>query len=132
MQQAHQTLKDLGICVVVVTFEAEQAVRDYVDETDLAWPVLVDDERRLYHAYGMERATLRHLWGPTTWSAYLKEAFRGHLPRWPVADTSQQGGDVLVDPTGRIRFTHVGDGPGDRPSVAKILQAHRAVATSEI
>ena len=119
MQQAHHTLTELGIEVVVVTFESERAGRAYVEETGVVWPVMIDDDRRLYHAYGMSRAKLRHLWGPTTWWVYLKELVRGNLPKWPVADTSQQGGDVLIDPSGTVRFVRVGAGPGNRPRVGE-------------
>jgi hypothetical protein len=46
-----------------------------------------------------------------------------------AADTSQLGGDVLVDPAGTVRFLHIGSGPADRPSVAEILQARQSAPT---
>ena len=73
----------------------------------------------------MGKAKQRHLWGPRTWWVYFKEALRGELPRVPAADTSQQGGDVLIDPEGRVVFHHVGAGPGNRPAIARILDARR-------
>ena len=112
--------------VLVITFEADHAARAYVAETAPAWPVVSDDGRALYQAYAMGRARRRHLWGGATWLAYLRELGRGRLPMWPVADTFQQGGDVLIDPLGTIRFLHVGTGPGDRPRVERILDVRRA------
>jgi hypothetical protein len=54
--------------------------------------------------------------------------FRGRTPRAVDldSDTSQLGGDVLVDPSGIVRFLHVGSGPGDRPSIAALAAARRA------
>lgn len=126
MQQAETTLAELGVRVLVVTFETPAAARDYAAETGCRWPIVCDDGRALYGAYAMGRAKLRHLLGPATWAAYWRELRRGVLPRRPTADTFQQGGDVLIDPTGIARFVHVGRGPGDRPTVERILRARGA------
>lgn len=109
-----------------MTFEDAGAARAYVAETGLRWPLLVDTERRLYRAYGMRKARLRHLWGAATFRAYWREARLGRLPRLPRADTRQQGGNVLIDPDGRVRFHHVGLGPADRPAVESLLAARSA------
>ncbi len=38
-----------------------------------------------------------------------------------MIEVFQQGGDVLVDPQGIVRFHHIGTGPADRPPVQRIL-----------
>ncbi len=108
--------------IVVITFEQSFFARNYVENTKLRWPLLVDEKRELYRAYGMLRAGLLDLWGLSTWRAYLKEMIRGRLPRKPTGDVNQRGGDVLVDPAGIVRFHHVGKGPADRPPAAIILR----------
>lgn len=110
---------------MVVEFEATPFVRAYVAETNVPWPILVDEDRALYRGYGMHQGRLRDIWGLRTWLAYAKEAARGRLPRYSEGDTRQLGGDVLIDPTGRVRLHYVGTGPADRPSVATILEARR-------
>lgn len=125
MQQAAPTLAALEVRVLVVTFEPAAAAAGYARETDCPWPVVSDGARALYGAYAMRRAKLRHLVGPSTWAAYWRELRQGLLPRRPAADTFQQGGDVLIDPAGIARFVHVGSGPGDRPSVERILRERR-------
>ena len=126
LQQARDELARLEIQPLVVTFEGPDAARRYLDETGLRWPLLVDTDRRLYAAYGMHKARLRHLWGFATMRAYGREAVRGRFPRMPRADTAQQGGDVLIDATGAVRLHHVGSGPADRPLVATVLAARVA------
>ena len=111
--------------MLVVTFESLPAARAYAGETHYPWPVLSDGGRRLYGAYGMGRASWRHLLGPSAMRAYAREVFRGRWPRMPTADPMQQGGDVLIDPGGIVRFAHVAAGPGDRPSVTRLLEARR-------
>lgn len=111
---------------LAVTFEDAAAARAYVAETGLRWPLLVDTDRRLYRAYGMGKARLRHLFGPATLGAYWREARLGRFPRLPRADTRQQGGNVLIDPGGLVRFHHVGRGPADRPLVDTLLAVRSA------
>lgn len=126
MQQAEEELARLGVQPLAVTFEDATAARAYVAETGLRWPLLVDTERRLYHAYAMRKARLGHLWGAATFRAYFREARLGRFPRLPRADTRQQGGNVLIDPDGLVRFQHVGLGPADRPAVRKLLAVRNA------
>ncbi len=123
LQQAREELDRLGVQTLVVTFEAREAAREYLEEIRLFWPLLVDTERRLYRAYDMHAARLRHLWGFATMRAYGREALRGRFPRIPRADTAQQGGNVLIDPAGVVRLHHVGRGPADRPTVTSVLAA---------
>ena len=123
MQQAEREVEALGIRVLVVSFEARSSACAYVDETQARWPVISDESRSLYEAYGMGRARWRHLLGPSALLAYAREAARGRVPRWPSADPVQQGGDVLIDPAGIVRLVHVGAGPGHRPPVERLLAA---------
>jgi peroxiredoxin len=128
LQQHERTFQELDTRIVVVTFERSPRARAYADETGLGWPILVDETKVLYRAYGMLRGRRRDIWGPRTWWAYTKELFRGRVPRAIdlESDTNQLGGDVLVDPSGTVRFLHVGSGPGDRPSMATLIAARRA------
>ena len=116
-------MRALDVRVVMVTFEEPAAAAAYSAETGTDFPVVIDARRELYRGYGAHKAKLRHLVGPTTLAAYAREALAGVFPRRPVADTTQQGADVLVDPTGVVRFHHVGAGSGYRPGIDEILQA---------
>ena len=121
MHQYDAELEKRGVKVVVVTFEAGYFARAYINDTGLPWPLLADTTRELYRAYGMLEAGFWDIWGPRTWWAYLKELLCGRLPKKSEGDISQRGGDVLIDVGGVVRFHHVGEGPGDRPSARSIL-----------
>jgi hypothetical protein len=121
LRQHEEEFDALNARVVVVTFEAGFLARGYVEDTGLRWPLLVDETREVYEAYGMLHAGFLDIWGPRTWWAYLKELARGRLPQKAGEDVSQRGGDVLIDPEGIVKLHHVGQGPGDRPSANAIL-----------
>lgn len=126
---------DRNVRVVVITFEDLHAVRRYVADTSLSWPLLIDEHREIYRTYGMYEASFGDVWGPRTWWVYVREMLRGQSLKKSAGDAFQRGGDVLVDPTGMVRLHYVGRGPADRPSVDLILkridtQQHDQVMTT--
>lgn len=121
MRRHEDEIKRLGLAIVAVTFEARDRAAEYVRETRLPWPLLIDQRRTLYSAYGMGRGRRSAIWGPATWRAYIKLIARGRRLRRPTGDIHQLGGDVLVDPAGGLALHHVGKGPADRPAVEDLL-----------
>jgi hypothetical protein len=125
LRRHEDEIERLALRVVVVTFEASPHAAAYVRETGLRWPLLIDVGRTLYRAYGMGRARWTAVWGPATWWAYARLIVRGRRPGRPTGDVHQLGGDVLVDPRGRVALHHVGTGPADRPAISTVLAAVR-------
>ncbi len=125
MRRHEDEIERLNLRVVVVTFEARPHAEAYVRETGLRWPLLIDAGRALYRAYGMERGRWTAIWGPASWWAYARLIVRGRRPGRPTGDVHQLGGDVLVDPRGRVALHYVGTGPADRPAIATLLEAVR-------
>jgi alkyl hydroperoxide reductase subunit AhpC len=121
LREREEEFSKLNVKIVVVTFEANFLSRNYVEETSLTWPLIIDENRDLYRSYGMLSASFWNIWGPKTWLAYLKEIMKGQKLKKSEADVMQRGGDVLIDPNGIVRMHHVGKGPADRPSVEMIL-----------
>jgi hypothetical protein len=122
LQQIEDELERRNVKVVVVTFEAGFLAKAYIEDTGLLWPLLIDATREVYKAYDMLEASLWDIWGPRTWWAYLKELAHDRFPKKSDGDISQRGGDVLIDSGGIVRFHHVGQGPGNRPSATSILR----------
>ena len=122
MRDREEEFRRRKVRIVVVTFENDFLARIYVEETGLSWPLLVDDTRETYRAYGMLSASFWDLWGPRTWWVYLKEILKGKRLKKSEGDISQRGGDVLIDPAGIVALHHVGAGPADRPAVKSILK----------
>lgn len=102
----------------------------YVRDTQLTWPILVDESLTLYAAYGMERGRWWEIWAPASWWMYAKLLLRGRRLQRSAGDPGQLGGDVLVDPRGIVRLHHIGRGPADRPGVEAILAVVRGHATA--
>jgi hypothetical protein len=105
----------------VVTFKADFLARSYVEDTSLTWPLLVDDTRETYRNYGMFSASFWDIWGPKTWSAYLRYIVKGEKLIKSEEDIYQRGGNVLIGPSGIVHLHHIGVGPADRPTVEALL-----------
>ena len=125
LRQQEQELQALGIDVAVVTFQSSPIAENYVRETKLNWPILIDETLQLYSAYGMERGRVWDVWGPATMGVYFKLMFKGRMPRKPAGDVHQLGGDILIDPQGIVRIHHIGTGPADRPTLESLLEIVR-------
>ena len=121
LQQRQSEIEALDLAVLVVTFEKPWQAAAYLAETQIRWPLLIDESRGLYEAYGMRRGHRWHVWGPPAWWAYAKLLARGRRLKKSGGDVDQLGGDVLVDPGGVVRLHSVGRGPADRPPVDSIL-----------
>lgn len=122
MYQQREEFKKSGVQIIAISFEAADSVEKYLKDTNLEWPILRDEQKHLYHYFGMREASFWDLWGYRTWLAYFKELLQGRLPRKGDGDINQRGGDVLIDPEGLIRLHHIGKGPGDRPQIEFLLQ----------
>ena len=128
MREQQQKLADSDVHVLAVTFQSKSVAQTYVAETHLRWPMLVDPSRTMYRAYDMGRGRVRDVWGWSTWWIYFKLMAKGRRPRGAAGDVHQLGGDVLIDPQGRVRLHHVGRGPADRPTLDAILTARHQEA----
>jgi len=122
LRQHENEWERLGVTVCVVTFEVNYMARAYVRDTKLTWPLLIDSERTLYHAYGMEHGRWSEIYGLASIWAYVKLFARGRRPKLPGSDVHQLGGDVIIDPKGTVRLHHIGRGLADRPSIDTLLR----------
>jgi len=123
LRQHQQQLDERNVKVCVVTFDTGALALAYVRDTRLPWPLLVDHDKFLYQAYGMEHGDWWNLYGPPALGVYMKLLGRGRRLKRPGSDVSQLGGDVLIDPEGLVRLHHVGAGPADRPEISTLLDA---------
>ena len=111
--------------MLVVAFDAAARVADFRRRHALPFACLVDEARGVYRAYGFGRASWLSMLTPRTLAPYIRHAFttRGLLGGARGQDKQQAGGDVMVDPAGRIALIHPSREPADRPSVDALLAA---------
>jgi alkyl hydroperoxide reductase subunit AhpC len=113
----------LNTRVFVISFGTLPAVQQWMSETCTTFTVLLDRERTVYNAYGLERSRLRSLSPRTLW-LYATRHLRGQqMHRSHGDDTSQLGGDFIVDKNGILRLAYPSHDPVDRPPVDDLLKS---------
>lgn len=112
--------------VVLITFTRPRNLRGFRHRLGLAYPVVADETRDVYRAYGLGRGAWRQIWSlPTLWT-YGRLWRGGARLRRPTEDIRQLGGDFVVDPDGVLVYTYRSKRPDDRPSVDELVLAVRS------
>ena len=92
-----------------------------MEETCSPFEVLLDPDREVYKAYQLERSWLR-AWHPKAIWVYIKRWFTGGtFYDSHGEDTSQLGGDFIIDRYGKLQLVYPSHDPTDRPPVDDLL-----------
>jgi len=121
---AHQDeFTQLDTRVLFISFGTLPGLEAWMREACGAFDVLLDRDRSVYRAYQLDRSRWRS-WHPhTLWTyARLLAAGRVLTPAAQGADTSQLGGDFIVDSRGMLRLAYRSHDPADRPPVEGLLK----------
>jgi peroxiredoxin len=111
----------LNTRVFVISFGTLPAVQEWLKETCGNFTVLLDRERTIYNTYGLERSKLRSKSPRTLWLYFTRWLQGQKFHDSHGDDTSQLGGDFIIDRNGKLRFIYPSHDPADRPSVEKLL-----------
>jgi peroxiredoxin len=112
--------KALNAKILLISFSSEAQARRWLGETGVDLPLLFDTQRKVYREYGLRSSLLRS-WQPKVWWRYAQMLTKGWKWRGIQGDSSQLGGDFIVDAQGILRYVHWSDDPTDRPSVSTLL-----------
>jgi peroxiredoxin len=130
--QYQQEFAALNTRVLIVSFGTLPAVQTWLNKTCTPFDVVLDRERTIYHAYQLDRSFLRSRNLRTRWY-YFKAWLAGKksLDIHDGEDTSQLGGDFIVDSQGILRLIYPSHDPTDRPAVSQLLQILKQLQVSE-
>ncbi|MBI3166816.1 MAG: redoxin domain-containing protein [Chloroflexi bacterium] len=108
--------------VFIISFGTLPAIQQWMKETCNSFDVLLDRDRTVYKAYQLERSrikskSLRILWLYFTYWLQGRKFHDSHGD-----DTSQLGGDFIVDKNRILRLVHPSQDPADRPPVDDLLK----------
>jgi hypothetical protein len=120
--ERQEEFNKLSTRVFIVSFGTLPALQKWMKETCNSFDVLLDRERTVYNAYGLERSYWRSRNLKTRW-VYFKAWLAGKkTPDSHGDDTSQLGGDFILDKHGILRLVYPSHDPTDRPPVDDLLK----------
>jgi hypothetical protein len=112
--------------VVLITFTRQRNLRGFRHQLGLAYPVLADETRAVYRAYGLGRGPWWRIWSLRTLRAYARLLRSGRRLSRATEDTRQLGGDFVLDPNGVLAYVYRSSRPDDRPPVHELITAVRS------
>lgn len=121
-------IAEMGVGIVVLFFSQVRRLPEYRARFAIpdSIPLLADEGRAVYQAYGMRVGSLRQIYSPEVLKKYFDLIRGGRKLRLKTdEDTRQLGGDVIIGPDGRIILAHCSNNQADRPSAETLIAAVR-------
>jgi hypothetical protein len=125
LREAHPDIVAIGAGALAVATGADYQARALMSE-GLPFPALLDREKNLYQALGIERIPWDQWVRLSTWKRYLR-SLRGARQGRLTGDILQAPGIVVLDTDRTIRYLHRGTTLADYPPLPEVLGALRAV-----
>jgi hypothetical protein len=125
LREAEPRITALGGRVIGVATGADYQARALMAD-GIAFPLLVDPDRNLYRALGIDHIAWRRWLQPSTWRRYFRGA-RGARQGKLTGDLRQAPGVAIIDRQRRLRYLHRGTTLGDYPPLDEVLAALEAV-----
>jgi hypothetical protein len=116
----------LGASLAVVGLSDREHARQFRDETGIAFPLLVDDERRAYGAIDLKQGNIFQLISPANILARRRAKAAGFSQHRMSKDPFQLGGSFVFGPGNVDVYSHVSKTFGDNAPAAALLAAIRS------
>jgi hypothetical protein len=129
VQTRRDELERVGARVVFVSFDRPERLRSsLLAGVDLVFPLLVDESRTAYRAWGLRRSSVAGVWlDPRVWWQYISLVARGARLRRLGEDTLQLGGDFVIGPDGIVTWARP-QLRDDRPPSAVLVREVEAAS----
>jgi hypothetical protein len=91
--------------------------------------VLTDPSRKAYDLAGFKRSAVLTLFSPRSFARWVRARLHGFRQGRTAGDPWQQGGALVVLPSGKVPYRYVSFGPGDHPAPAALVDALKRAST---
>ncbi|MHB1063038.1 MAG: redoxin domain-containing protein [Georgenia sp.] len=130
LDAAAPDLAALGARAAAVGGSADFQAKWLRDERGVQMPLLLDPGNGLRDAVGAGARLGIRLADPRGLAAYAGALARGARPQRITADTVRSPGVVVLDRDLSVRWVHVGRRIGDYPTLGKVVNVVRALAST--
>ena len=125
MREHEEAFRAAGARLAAVGLGHREYARAFREDTGIAFPLLIDEERRAYRAAGLRKASLLHLLRRDNATARTRARQAGHRQHRLGQNPFQLGGSFVFAPGNVVRFAHVSETFGDNASPDVLLAAVR-------
>lgn len=125
MRDHEDEIRKAGASLAAVGLGDRRYAVAFKEESGIAFPLLVDEERRAYRAVGLKTASLLHLLRRDNVAARNRARAGGHRQRRLGKDPFQLGGSFVFAPGNVDLWAHVSETFGDNAAPADLVAALR-------
>ncbi len=115
-------LRAAGLDLYVIGNGTPNFIAGFREQTKYDGPVYTDPSLAAYRAAELKRGVAR-TFDPRALGKTVSAFVQGHRQGRTQGDPWQQGGVLVVEPSGEVRFHHASERPGDNATVDQILAA---------
>ena len=123
MREHQQAFLDKGATLAAVGLGDRNYARLFREETDISFPLLIDEQRKAYRVAELRSANLLHLLRSDNTVARKRARAGGHRQHTLGPNPFQLGGSFVFGPGNVDRFAHISQTFGDNATVAALLEA---------
>jgi hypothetical protein len=123
LREHEREFRSKGANLAAIGLGDENYARQFRQETGIAFPLLIDAERKAYRAAELKKANLLHLFRKDN-AVYRKRAKAGGFEQKKLGENPFQLGASFVFAPGNVdKYVHLSETFGDNAAMADLLAA---------
>jgi peroxiredoxin len=123
LREHTEAFRDKGATLAAIGLGDRVYAREFRDQTGVAFPILIDEQRQAYRAAELKSANLLHLLRSDNAQARKRARASGHEQHKLGQNPFQLGASFVFGPGNVDRFAHISQTFGDNAAVADLLGA---------
>jgi hypothetical protein len=123
LRERYDEISGKGAEVVAVGTGDERYAARFVEDEQVPFPVLVDDDARAARATSVKRATPWGLFNPKSFPGSRRARRAGHKIHKSGKRVTQLGATFVLGPGDRVRYEHVDAHTADHAPIEDVLAA---------
>ena len=121
MRDAYEEIRSAGAEIVAIGTGNQRYARRFVEEENIPFPVLVDDDAVAARAASVSKGSIRNILTPSTYRDSIGTLRRGHRIHSSGRRVTQLGATFVVGPGDLIRYEHIDQLTTDHAPIAEVL-----------
>ena len=127
LHRENQRIEDAGARLHVIGNGSPSFIEGFRETTGYPGPIYTDPSLTVFGAAQLKRGVMK-TFDPRALGKTIGAFARGHRQGRIKGDPWQQGGTLVVAPSGEVLYHHASERPGDNASASEIADALRAAA----
>ena len=123
MRDAYEEIRATGAEMVAIGTGNERYAKRFVDEENIPFPVIVDDDAVAARAASVNKGSIRNVLTPSTYRDSIGTLRRGHRIHRSGRRVTQLGATFVVGPGALVRYEHIDRLTTDHAPLGEVFAA---------